>query len=391
MIDGICVDPGTPANGEKTADGSVLRFTCQTGYRLVGANEIVCNDGTWSDEVPFCSGVFVTCGEKNIDVVIIKDVILSIGVSNLSLRSSSCRPIENGTHVMFNFTIGTCGTTLNKTNEDMIYENVIRTSELSPSSVIRRYPDVRIPISCTYSRRLKVNMNDRYKIPQKYDTIIDEDNEVGLIQGQFNFFHGEEFQEAYPDEVTVEVNYNEEIYFGIDLTSAQDEETRWKMRTDTCRGSSSADPDDENAISYTFLADGCSMDETLVEFPDDDPLSEKFAIEAFRFRDNEVGNQVYIHCELLVCDIDEIQSMCDKDCATKISRRSSQLEKQQGSMRLSRGPLRIKDDKIDGSKKTTNLLAVIVGVVVMATVVAIVVGVTRYRRKHCGSMDVISP
>lgn len=54
-----CGDPGTPANGIRIGSdfsiGSVVRYRCQTGFRLLGRSERVCQtSGEWSNSLPDC-------------------------------------------------------------------------------------------------------------------------------------------------------------------------------------------------------------------------------------------------------------------------------------------------------------------------------------------------
>ena len=61
-----CGDPGTPLHAVKhyvnTTVGSLINFTCLTGYMLVGPVSIECTgDGRWSDGLPTCPPV--DCGD----------------------------------------------------------------------------------------------------------------------------------------------------------------------------------------------------------------------------------------------------------------------------------------------------------------------------------------
>lgn len=60
-----CQDPGTPRFGWHTGSrfgiGDTLAFSCNTGYRLQGAREIVCLGGgrrMWSAPLPRCVGTW---------------------------------------------------------------------------------------------------------------------------------------------------------------------------------------------------------------------------------------------------------------------------------------------------------------------------------------------
>ena len=56
-----CQDPGRPQNGWALGSnynhGSVVRFVCKNQtYDRIGASNITCKDGKWSDPTPSCEG-----------------------------------------------------------------------------------------------------------------------------------------------------------------------------------------------------------------------------------------------------------------------------------------------------------------------------------------------
>lgn len=59
---GICGDPGLPPHGarlggEEFKTKSLLRFSCEAGYSLIGSVERTClHNGTWSGTQPVCQG-----------------------------------------------------------------------------------------------------------------------------------------------------------------------------------------------------------------------------------------------------------------------------------------------------------------------------------------------
>ena len=65
----ICDDPGIPDNGERTGElftyQSVVSYSCDSGYELIGDTTIVCEtDGLWNASVPTCQ--LVDCGDPGI-------------------------------------------------------------------------------------------------------------------------------------------------------------------------------------------------------------------------------------------------------------------------------------------------------------------------------------
>ncbi|XP_026879255.2 CUB and sushi domain-containing protein 1 [Electrophorus electricus] len=62
---GFCGDPGVPPHGSRLGEEfrlrSLLRFTCEAGYMLVGSSERTClQNGSWSGTQPVCEAV--SCG-----------------------------------------------------------------------------------------------------------------------------------------------------------------------------------------------------------------------------------------------------------------------------------------------------------------------------------------
>ncbi|KAF7710922.1 hypothetical protein HF521_009794 [Silurus meridionalis] len=62
---GVCGDPGFPPHGSRLGEEfrvrSLLRFTCEAGYMLIGSSERTClQNGSWSGTQPVCEAV--SCG-----------------------------------------------------------------------------------------------------------------------------------------------------------------------------------------------------------------------------------------------------------------------------------------------------------------------------------------
>lgn len=58
---GTCGDPGIPAHGSRLGNEfkikSLLRFSCEMGYTLMGSTERTCLlNGSWSGVQPTCEG-----------------------------------------------------------------------------------------------------------------------------------------------------------------------------------------------------------------------------------------------------------------------------------------------------------------------------------------------
>lgn len=105
-----CGDPGTPLHAVKhyinTTVGSLINFTCLTGYMLVGAASIECMvDGRWSDVLPTCPPIdcgdpgTVTFGTRELTNTTYRSTVAYNCINNnyQLVGSSSIRCLANGT------------------------------------------------------------------------------------------------------------------------------------------------------------------------------------------------------------------------------------------------------------------------------------------------------
>ena len=74
-----CPTITAPVNGAMTSDsntiGTMVMFTCNAGYTLVGYSEIACHTGgTWSGQVPMCVRCKQICNIHNVFSRVCKSV-----------------------------------------------------------------------------------------------------------------------------------------------------------------------------------------------------------------------------------------------------------------------------------------------------------------------------
>ncbi|XP_006824121.1 ZP domain-containing protein-like [Saccoglossus kowalevskii] len=349
-----CSDPGSPKHGYKLTpmvgmnyeNGNVIGFACNDGYLLKGSSEIKCENSVWSDDLPFCSGFSVTCSAEDIQVIVLKEYIEYIDASLLSLQDSSCRPKDSETHIEFMIPLKSCGTRVEETDEYFVYSNVLRTPPVPSDSPIKRYPDILIPFQCQYPRRISNNLVHKYEVVNG-NTLIDSDAEMGEFHSSLTFYHDNDFSGVYDTETPVTVRLREDVFFGIDVSGNGQAMAEWKMKTETCRGSSSLHPTGKNDEVYTLFDNGCPVDASFRQIQSDNPLGEKFAMQSFRFKDYDLGNEVYIHCDIILCNRSDTHSACDVDCETPELRRRRSDDSMVKTISVSKGPLILLDDDVD--------------------------------------------
>ena len=95
----------------------------------------------------------VTCTRNGMTVTFEKESYYFFNASELHLRYGSCRATENSTHFILSTPLNDCGTLVNETEEVLIFWNEVQADALIIDNVITRTHDVKVPFSCSYSRK----------------------------------------------------------------------------------------------------------------------------------------------------------------------------------------------------------------------------------------------
>ena len=82
-----------------------------------------------------------------------KEKYYFFNVSELHLQYGSCRATENSTHFILRTLLNDCGTFVNETEEVLIFWNEVQADALIIDNVVTRTHDVKVPFSCSYSRK----------------------------------------------------------------------------------------------------------------------------------------------------------------------------------------------------------------------------------------------
>ena len=76
-----------------------------------------------------------------------------VRAEEVHLRYSSCKATENGTHVTISTLLNDCGTSVNETQDALLFWNELRVDAVIIDGVITRSHDIRLPFYCSYSRK----------------------------------------------------------------------------------------------------------------------------------------------------------------------------------------------------------------------------------------------
>ena len=113
----------------------VLQLVTLSFFLFVGADEAK-------------SKISVKCGPNNMKVAIKKDLIPDFELGDLCLRETYCQLMEasqNETHFFLALPLTACGTSIEHTNESVIYSNLVKDRPLGAESVIVR---LQVSYSC---------------------------------------------------------------------------------------------------------------------------------------------------------------------------------------------------------------------------------------------------
>ncbi|XP_787776.4 complement factor H [Strongylocentrotus purpuratus] len=352
-----CSDPGTPVNGSQAANssythGGQVSYECDPGFDTLGSSVITCDNGTWSAPIPICEEdtlvdlITLTCASDSFTVQVPKALLDGLKPEELVLENNvNCTGVNDSSDfVNITSKLGECGTELTETTVTGdgktyyydVYKN--RVVAYSPTGVVNG-PTVDLPITCTYDREQLVD-GVSYKL-QNY-TISRSLSEDGTYQFRFFIYEDVSFGTVIDNSV-VHVDLDEDVFFGISLQGGGGS---LRVNAQTCWATPSYSSTDNTR--WDLVSDGCPMDDSLMFIEDTNRAL--FSLSSFRFLDQ--GDSVYIHCDVLVCELKN--SQCKQpldDCGVGDSRRRRRSAAHIGPTRRKRlrvGPFRRMESAYSG-------------------------------------------
>ena len=88
-----------------------------------------------------------------------KQAFSFVQVEQVHLRYSSCKATENDTHLTISTLLNDCGTSVNETEDALVFWNELRVDAVIIDGVITRSHDIRLPFYCSYSRKKLVSLS----------------------------------------------------------------------------------------------------------------------------------------------------------------------------------------------------------------------------------------
>ncbi|XP_019725922.1 oncoprotein-induced transcript 3 protein [Hippocampus comes] len=266
----------------------------------------------------------VECNPSSITVSVPKDIV---GGLDLFLSNSSCRGISNGTHINLNFSLKTCGTTVEVTDDKIVATNLVtglpRARPGSSGDLIVRTSKLVVPITCEFPREYQVS--DGFQASQRGSALQLAGHSEGVFPFSLELFKNAEFLEIY--RAPPHLHLHESLFFGVEPKERVD---GLSALVESCFATPG--PKADQALKYYLIKDGCISDETVTQYSSKDKLSRHYQVPVFKFIGKE-NRQVFLHCQVLVCSLGD--SRCSQPCRGRV-RRGAASERQHT---LSGGPI----------------------------------------------------
>ncbi|KAL2079136.1 hypothetical protein ACEWY4_024880 [Coilia grayii] len=275
----------------------------------------------------------VICTDTYMAIQLERSTNTGIHEDHLQLNDPACTFYSNGSHVIANMSLNTCGTVMEDDGTNLIFRNKV-VSAVDPSAIIMRQSDVEINFYCAYPKQNQVFLQFRGHRPPVTFT----EKRFGTFTYQFEFFESDQFSlEKDPNDYPLVFNLGEMMYMQIESSSPIPNTV---LFAESCKAAPSDNPSE--AVSYPIIQNGCKVDPT-VQIYSNNQSNVQIAMKAFTFIGQH--DQVFITCSVIMCQAGDAGSRCYQGCtnpAHQINKRETHT--QTGRHYISQGPLRLRRD-----------------------------------------------
>ncbi|XP_058858125.1 uncharacterized protein LOC131701833 [Acipenser ruthenus] len=316
----------------------------------------------------------IECTDTTMTLYISKSSVRGLHENHLRLNDPTCSVTSNGSHIIASVSLNSCGTTLEETENDLIFRNEITSFE-HPHDIITRKHQIEIPFICKFPKKSRLSASFK---AHKSAYLFTEAG-FGSFTYLFEFYDNSAFSRMInPNSYPIEVELQDMIYMGIQVQSSL---STTQLFVESCRATSNDNPNDP--LYYDIISNGCIEDETTVVYLNNQ-TDFRFGLEAFNF----IGNyeQVYISCTVILCVAGDPSNRCAQGCTNGTSfghhHRKRSLASQSQRHFISQGPLRFARSSSGSPGSNLNLnLNILVVAVAFCAAVALVCGVLIYKAK----------
>ncbi|XP_050396302.1 ZP domain-containing protein [Patella vulgata] len=242
----------------------------------------------------------IVCSKKSIQLLIPKTYLHS---TEWKLNDPGCRTRFNGTHILKEFGLNECGTTVEFSNHSLIFRNELRDAYGSSA-------DGTISIECNYPETQNLS---NYDFPVRDRVVLYEKNKGLLGVIRMNQYRKDDFTEVvseYPAEIQPDGSINIQLVI-------EENQSKIGVRAENCIATTTRSPaNNENTKLYE---NGCESRVVRVRKTRSNEIKFSFKLSAIPQNQSTIVSTVYVHCEVAACSFHE----CDATCNNRRRKRSS--------------------------------------------------------------------
>ncbi|XP_034384063.1 uncharacterized protein LOC117727742 [Cyclopterus lumpus] len=276
------------------------------------------------------------------------DSVPSLQLGHLTLRDPTCGPTyTDGHYAHFIFTGNSCGTTRKFLPNIMMYENEIALPDLEIKGDSKTdEPEYELKVACYYD----INTNHAVAFNNKPRTSkLYAENAMGELQFEMRLALDDSYSTFYRVDADPIAKYLQEpLYFEVELMKSKNPEVSLELV------SCWATEDDRTSLpKWDLVINGCAnskdpnqvifhpvFPDARVQYPSN---FKRFEIPMFGFAKDNLSRQVFVHCDVVVCDA---RSAVDRACNVQCSNKADGIKGQKravsevyGIKHVSSGPI----------------------------------------------------
>lgn len=331
---------------------------CSTDGVDAGSYKCYCKPGWVGDRCEHIVSPHLNCTSSYVELQISLSVLenLHLDPANIHLEDPSCHGSSSGDYLILRSNLKACGTTSEAHGDTIVYTNSAYGYVTGTKA-----KKLRIPMHCYIGSEGKVIASFAPRVVDEYSS------------GSFNLsmvlYTNQAFSQAvnsYP----FEVDLGSPIYVEVLLNSF---DNNLQLLLETCKASPYTGAPDN--ASYIIVQSGCQVDTSYVTYTSGDDKRQRFSFQSVEL--NSSSQQVYLECNVRVCDKSDVNSRCRRGCVR--SKRSVRDVRASGTrpehnVDLSQGPISIRKRSTGSSSSVPVAAYAVPAALAGAAATALVIG-----------------
>lgn len=305
------------------------------------------------------------CADDQMSFYINREYYPKSDIERIHLEYNWCIPTEKNNLLVIDAPYNQCGTTMEETEEHIVYKNVASMYFGNETNGIVRPLEKKIELVCRMKKKNKQTIGVKRLAPQSI-VAVDPYRSYGTFTIDFNLYQSMRFIQTYTKkDFPIIVGSTERIYLEIAMNKRN--KKRLRMIPQNCYAT--IEPDVDATVRHNIIEDRCPKDKTLVVHKMN-AQQFQYSIAVFDFKKSAGG--IYIHCETFICH-NNTDERCTFGCNKKTRSRREAIVGRFGTYLTSSYYINIKADESSYGESAFNpvLLAVMIALVAVLAVIGL--------------------